>query len=137
MTKQIANRIAHRVFTVGKPGKRAEVLLGRPRRSRRGEWVCAFQFKGMQSTEIQRAFGVDALQALLNAVEGIRTTIEKQQCELSWAGGSGSGIPAQIPLYFGEKFARRITKMLERELRKFAIAAQKGAGRKSGKQRNR
>ena len=75
---KLGTAIAIRQLTqVENSRKKISVALGRPRRVGTTEWVCRFQIRGLDDSSIKNAFGVDALQALLNAVEGSRVCLEK------------------------------------------------------------
>jgi uncharacterized protein DUF6968 len=53
------------------------VSIGMPRRRPKGNWECPFLIEGLGKAKIQRVGGVDALQALLLAVEGARVALDK------------------------------------------------------------
>lgn len=72
---------------------------------------------------MQRAGGVDALQALLLAVEGARIALEKAGSRFSWLDidpdKAGSGIPRYIPIHFGPQYEARINMAIERENKRY------------------
>jgi len=59
---------------IGSQGKVTTIALGKPRRKKDGDWECPFLITG---SKIQYGYGVDALQALTTAIEGIRVMLEQ------------------------------------------------------------
>lgn len=57
------------------PGRLCTVAIGRPRRVRPGEWACPYRVTGIGSSEVRYAHGVDAVQALLLAFQGVRVRL--------------------------------------------------------------
>ena len=115
---------SRRLTTAGRAGKPFVLTLGAPERVERHEWVCRFQIKGPGHRRVYRAFGVDALQALLNAVEGARVTLEKTVLQLPWLEEGDPGIPRSVPVFFGRKFAERINRLIDREVKSFVSKAE-------------
>jgi hypothetical protein len=69
---------------------------------------------------------VDALQALLSAVEGVWVSLERTGSRFEWLSrDSGSGIPRQVPLAYGRRFQERINRAIEREQTRYWQAALK------------
>lgn len=116
--------ICARELTVGSADVKqtVSVMLGKPRAVSEGEFVCPFQITGTGAADVQYAHGIDCLQALLMAIEGIRTSLEKSGLKFTWAGGEAGehGIPRFVPAFFGAEFSRRIEKMIDHELHQFA-----------------
>jgi hypothetical protein len=60
--------------------------------------------------------GVDALQALLLAIEGIRIALDRTGSRFEWLGpGLTAEIPRQLPTCLGKRFERRLNEVIERE----------------------
>jgi hypothetical protein len=128
---KLGTAIAIRQLTqVENPRKKISVALGRPRRVGTTQWVCRFQIRGLDDSSIKNAFGVDALQALLNAVEGSRVCLEKTRSNLRWIGGN-TGIPRSVPIFFGKGFADQINSLIDHEVEKFAKLAKSGKRRRT------
>ena len=113
--------------------KRLTVILGKPRRSGK-DWVCQFQIKGLEDSEIRNAFGVDAIQALLGAFEGIRVALERSGEQHSWKGGKPGdpGFPRFVPTFYGLEFARKVSKTIDSHVVRFARAAEARHWSRSG-----
>jgi len=110
---------SHRVVTV---------KLGTPRRAARGEyWECPYQIVGLGSRQMQRANGEDGVQALLLAIESVRTALKKSGKQFSWVGGEpgDTGFTPIVPTFFGRRFAKRLELMIEREVDRFARSIEK------------
>jgi len=115
---------------VGSTGKPAIIKLGMPRKTTDKEWACPFQISGLRGQRIRHAYGIDAIQALLMAIEGIRVTLEESGEQFSWAGGEpGTGLTRLIPVAFGLNFAKHLERLVDRDLELFARAAQEGSRR--------
>src|SRR2546425_2145438 len=104
--------------------KALTVTLGKPRRMRDGEdWECPFRIEGLgsRSRGIQYGYGVDAIQALTTALEGIRVTLEERGKPLSWIGGGpgDAGFERPVPSSLGPEFAQRLNRMLDHEFAQF------------------
>lgn len=97
-------------------GRPVEVRVGAPRRSGR-DWKCAFQVLGLQDDSVEDAFGVDGVQALLQAFEGVRAKLKRSSAHLAWPGGEDgdAGIPAQVPTALGLQFAKQVERYIERQ----------------------
>jgi hypothetical protein len=126
MAQQLGVVIASRELRrSGRTGQPVVVLFGKPRRDSRKDWACPFQIKGLGDSEVYKAFGVDAVSALTNALEGVRVALEKSGERLSWIGGEkgDSGFPRFVPMFFGLEFAERLGKMIDEQLEHLARSA--------------
>ena len=66
---------------------------------------------------MQLAFGVDALQALIQAIEGLRVALEKTGRNFFWLDQEqGVGIPLYVPMFQGKRFEERVRLAIEREM---------------------
>lgn len=112
---------------IGSRQKVVTVRLGKPRKVRGGDWACPYQISGLGRAKVHYAYGVDALQALILAIEGIRTALEKTGRRLSWVGGEpgDTGFPRFVPTFFGLDFSKRLNKFLDQEVRRFARRAER------------
>ena len=111
--------------------RRVVIKIGKPRRTKVAEWICPYSLIGLGSREVQYAYGIDALQAIFMAFEGVRGTLEVSGKHLKWAGGEAGdiGLPRAIPGFFGVKFSRKLDRMIEKEVTRFSLAAEKRAKR--------
>lgn len=101
------------------------VRLGRPRRVPGGDWACAYHISRLGSRKIQYAYGIDAIQALLMAIEGIRVALERSGRQFSWAGGEpGTGFTRLVPIAFGLGFARHLEQLIDQEIAQLAQTAE-------------
>ena len=99
------------------------VSIGKPRRKGH-DWVCTFVISDGDNSNTGQANGVDAVQALTQALEGVRTALEVGGDHLTWVGGEpgDNGFARTIPQYFGIEFSQRVGHLLDREIAKFSNA---------------
>lgn len=112
--REIARRILDR--TDGRRGK-VIVRIGQPVQTGEDEWACPYAISGIGLHGFRRSFGVDALQSLMMAIEGVRIALAPHRSRLTWlAGEPGSiGITQAAPEYFGLLFADHVERLMERE----------------------
>ena len=55
------------------------VVLGAPRRVEADHWLCPFRIQGIVESDIEYGYGVDAVQALLLALAGVRYFLDHQE----------------------------------------------------------
>jgi hypothetical protein len=124
--------IASRTLKDAETGATLVVSLGVPQQVTPEEWTCAFHIDGIPPDEDQQSHGVDGLQALVMAIEGIRVTLARSGRSLTWEGGEPGdhGIPQIVPHAFGLVVSRHLERLLEEELRFFGELAQAWASRK-------
>ena len=117
------------VRRLSRPGcHRVTVTLGKPRRMKDGEdWECPFRIDGLRSRRILYGYGVDAIQALTTALEGIRVTLEQNGKRLSWISGipGDAGFERPVPRGLGLEFSRRLNRMVDREIARFVRAQER------------
>ena len=122
-------------------GGTARVLtakIGVPRRVGTGEWACPYWITGFGDGATFRARGVDSVQALVLALEGVRIELKKAGGRISWVGERGTaGFPRYVPDYYGQVFSERLEGMIDRELLRFARAAEARHKRKPRSQRDK
>ena len=122
------NRVAIRTLTTA-GGEPWEATLGVPELVTEGEWRCPFSAGPKGAAEIRHAHGLDAFQALMMAIVGIRTALKDLPPEYEWEGGAPGdhGFPLFVPQYFGPEFSRHIESIVEAEVKKFAARAKRRA----------
>ena len=100
--------------------KRVRVSLGKPRWNG-SEWECPFRIRGVGVSELEFGYGVDSMQALTTALEGIRAVLDKRFGALAWENvlPDDSGFQRQIPITFGRRFTRRLERLVDRECRNY------------------
>lgn len=125
MDHELGRVIAERALVCGGKRKRQlTVRLGVPKRAKGVDWVCPYQIAGLRDSRADAAYGVDALQALMMALEAIRVRLEKAGGECTWVGGEegDAGFPRLVPSYFGAAFAAGINRYIDGELERFGKA---------------
>lgn len=105
------------------PGKSLVVTLGHPRMMKgHVDWECPFRIKGSGLDRLEFGYGVDALQALTNALEGIRWVLDRVKSPLAWSGvlSDRSGFQRIVPLLPGisERLERSLDREISRHLRR-------------------
>lgn len=110
----------------GDHGKEIVVELGMPRKMKGGDWECPFRIRGLGTPKIEYGHGIDGIQALLQAVEGIRVKLEQsnRQFTLDGAEPGDTGFRRIVPAFFGLKFSKRLERLIEIEIRRFARVAE-------------
>lgn len=103
---------------VGSQEKYTTIALGKPRRNKDGDWECPFRITG---SKIQYGYGIDALQALTTALEGIRVMLEQSGKTFSLVGGEPgyTGFDRPVPSSLGAEFNVRLNRIIDREIAKF------------------
>jgi len=116
----------------GDSSKKIVLSIDAPEQVSADEWRCRFRIIGMGNDQPKYAHGSDSIQALLLAFEGLRVALADSGAKVSWTGGEPGdpGIPRFIPGIFGLAFSRRLERMVEGEVQKFARAAIGKSGRK-------
>ncbi len=109
--------IARRTLTeyTGDMVRTVAVSIGAPRPYPKGDWVCPFLIEGREKSGVEASFGVDALQALLLAVEGLRIRLDQTGSRFEWLGPSGPWIPRLVPTGQGKRFEQRVNQFIDRE----------------------
>lgn len=102
------------------------VKVGKPRKARAGDWVCPFYITGLGGPAKYSAYGIDAIQALQMAFEGIRTELHKSGKQMTWVGGEpgDTGFARLLPTAFGPEFSQRLEQLLDQEIAQFAQTAE-------------
>jgi hypothetical protein len=100
-------------------GTTVTLSVGAPARVGPEEWRCPFHIAGLGRRPVQYAYGVDALQCLMNAFMGLRRELEPFRADLRWefAADKGDfGIPLWITGAFGLAVTQRLESVVDREL---------------------
>lgn len=100
------------------------------------DWIAEFEILGLDEQTLDRAIGVDEMQAMLLATQGLRLRLEALGPELHFLGRAGdSGIPRLITTSYGLEFAQRAEQLVDDEAARFVEAAM--SERKKAKKRRR
>ena len=113
----LGERKLHR--KVGRRSVVVTVTLGKPRKRKVGDWECPFHITGRA---IQHGYGVDAIQALTTALEGIRVILERIGQQFTWLGGDYTGFDRLVNSSLGTKFNTRLNRIIDREIERFVYA---------------
>ncbi len=71
----------------------------------------------MGTAEIRYAYGVDAIQAVILALEGIRGILETSARQLTWVGEAGNtGFPRIVADLGSPRLRKRIEQLVNREV---------------------
>jgi Domain of unknown function (DUF6968) len=109
-------------------GSRRSVLvrLGTPRPSGR-DWRAPFEIQSGGRSEILYGYGVDAIQALINALEGVRVTLARSRRHLSWIGGhpGDPGFPRLVPDIGAPELRVRLERLIDQEVGRFVRALER------------
>jgi hypothetical protein len=123
----IEDPIITRRWTVADdPARPITATIHRPRPDPRGDWECTFVVDGADGSHVASAHGIDGLQALLNALDGVRSALDASGLALSWEGGEPGdhGIPRMVPAFYGRAFAEEIERYIDERIRAFTEAAE-------------
>jgi hypothetical protein len=107
------------------PAIEVEVQLGTPEQLEDGNFRCPFRLTGLNQGETAYAGGIDALQALVNALDGIATQLRESGRGLTWMGGE-PGLRRQVPIFLGPELADAIESVIEGKIDSF-LRDKKGA----------
>jgi hypothetical protein len=122
--------IAARKLTVEGDGRRRSITvkLGAPHQTERGTWRCPFYITGIGMGTPCYAGGVDSMQALQEALNGIRVILDQSKKHLSWVGGEAAELtfPRVVPWGFGAPLAKKLDSLIETEVENFAKDGQTG-----------
>lgn len=123
MSRRIANPIAVRRYTVaGEPGHEVVLTIGKPRRSSRpdGDWMCSVLIEGVPKERRLRAHGVDAVQALQDAMACARHALDASGLTVVWLDNEPGdmGLPLSIPGCWGLEFERRLERYMNEEVQR-------------------
>jgi hypothetical protein len=60
------------------------------------DYDCEYEIRGLDDVDLQPARGVDAMQALLLAIQGLRNHLRGYRGRLSWLGSQDDGLPRSM-----------------------------------------
>lgn len=118
---RLGRTIATRILTATTTDEQREVVItiGAPRRYADGHWECCFLIEGLGPARVETCGGADAFQALLLALDGIWVGLRQTGYRFTWLSSDfGAGIPRQIPIGYGDRFEKRVERVIERETAK-------------------
>ena len=125
MKRQFGEIIGERqLYRNGSRSKVSTVALGKPRRRKDGDWECHFRITGLR---VQYGYGVDAIQSLTTALEGVRVMLERSGQRFSWLGGEPgyTGFDRLVTSSLGAKFNQQLNLIIDREIAKFVYALER------------
>jgi hypothetical protein len=95
------------------------------------QWKCGFTILGLPEALEDSSYGVDSLQAVEMAFQGIRVHLERSGETLTWLDGEPGylGIARIIPDSHGTRIERHLTKLVEEELARLLEEDAKSKGR--------
>lgn len=97
------------------------VALRAPSPDPEGDWECMYTVNGLDEPHVDSAKGIDSIQALIMALEGIRIVLERSGESFSWEGGEGeAGFPRFVPMAFGAEFSAELSRTIDHEVAKHA-----------------
>lgn len=106
MVQRLTDVIAERALEARKPGSdsvtEVRVRIGRPipEPDSDGDWICPIQIVGLGDEEVANVYGIDAVQALLLALQKVGSDLAaagRSGVELSWLEGPDLGFPLANP----------------------------------------
>jgi hypothetical protein len=99
------------------------------------DWECPFRIAGLGGRVVEYGYGVDAIQALTTALEGIRVALERSGKRLSWIGGNpgDAGFERPVPSALGLHFSRRLNRMIDREVARFVRVQERRHAKRAAK----
>jgi hypothetical protein len=113
----VRHPVATRFFRTAS-GSEVVVTIYQPDPVNSEQWKCDFTIVGLPEKVEASAPGVDSLQALEMAFQGVRAHLEQQAESLTWLDGEPGylGIAKIIPDSYGTTIEKHLAKVLEDEL---------------------
>lgn len=136
--KAFGPTIAERRLVADDPGIGAVIVsLGTPRHNGSEEWECPFRIKGRGLKIVEFGRGVDAMQALTTALDGIRYFLDQTNLALSWENGipNHTGFQRSITIALGATFAKRLERLVDREIARHVRTLQTHGKRRAVKRK--
>lgn len=113
-TSTIAKR---RIRLPGRSSKYLTISLGMPYKTSKSEWTTVFTITGGRHRIKSSASGVDGMQSLIVALDGIRAALDAMGQPFAWLGEPGdTGFPRYVPNVFGSVLSNRIGRMIDKEI---------------------
>lgn len=138
--RRIGPILAERRLAEQTSGKVVRVSLGAPRPGTEGaEWECPFRIHGAGISRVEFGYGIDSMQAITDALQGIRVRLDESGLALGWKVGPGrqdiwhdeTGFARSIPMVLGAALSRRLERLFFREIRLETQRLERRAKRKS------
>ena len=138
--RRIGTILAERELAEQVSGKVVRVSLGAPRPGTEGaEWECPFRIHGAGISRVEFGYGIDSMQAITDALQGIRVRLDESGLALGWKVGPGrqdiwrdeTGFARSIPMVLGAALSRRLERLFFREIRLETQRLERRAKRKS------
>ena len=112
--------IAKRRLSVdGDPGRTVMITIYVPRLDPDPalDWRCDFEIRGAVD-ESEHGNGIDSLQALVNAIQGVRKYLDDSGLVLTWNGAEPGQhwVPYTVPQFFDLAFEREIIEEIDRRI---------------------
>ena len=99
------------------PETKVIVSIGLPRPHPRQDWECPFLIEGIGESKVRGAYGVDAMQSLISALQGIRAGLDQSERALFWLDPKrGTFFPVMVSTAYGKRFEDRVGLAIEREM---------------------
>ena len=137
--RRIGTILAERELAEQVSGKVVRVSLGAPRPRADGDFECPFRIHGAGMSRVEFGYGIDSMQALSDALQGIRVRLDESSLALGWKFGPGrqdiwhdeTGFARSIPIVLGAALSRRLERLFFREIRLETQRLERRAKRKS------
>lgn len=109
-----------RLAIAGSPRRAVMVSLGQPRRIRgTSDWECPFRISGDGIRLFDYGYGVDAMQALITALGGIRFRLDSAGRSFTFLGSEYLGFDRSIPFWGDTAATRRLERLVDREVLRY------------------
>lgn len=120
MTRRLGSVVAARRLRLRGTRRPVIIRLGKPRRTGR-DWLAPFEIRGLNGSQVHYSYGVDPLQALILALEGIRGRLDKSRPRLTWLGGPAGEIAFSrlVPDLGSPELRKRIEQLIDCEVELF------------------
>lgn len=87
------------------------------------DWECTFQILKEDTQALlfeDKGYGIDSLQALIDAIEGIHHALKKHFSEYEWLLQNGnSGVPRMTPIHLPASYTEKIMRCIDTQLAAF------------------
>ena len=111
-----------RAGRAGHSGKVVRVSLGAPRpRTEDADWECPFRIHGAGVSRVEFGYGIDSMQALTTALDGIRVLLDESGLAFGWKLGrrpaglwhGETGFARSIPIVLGPTIEQRLERLFD------------------------
>ena len=128
--RRVSHPIAIRRYGMaGEPGREVVLTIGKPRPDpkRPDAWVCTVLLEGLPKERRRLGHGIDAVQALQDAMMYARYELDRCRLSLTWLDGESDdyGLPRTVPSFPGTGLREKIEAIIDRQLKRFANEAKK------------